>query len=82
MRDRSAIMDFIAQDNVSAAIALDEDFARSALRLRDYPRLGHPGVVTGTRDLIVRRNYRLVYRIEGKMLVILAVVHAKQMWGA
>jgi toxin ParE1/3/4 len=79
-RDRADIFDFIADDNPQAALELDEDFMAAAARLSDFPKLASEGIVPNTREWLVRRNYRLVYRISGDELVIVAVVHARQDW--
>ena len=55
--DRREIRAYIAQDNPSAALALDELLSERAARLIDHPQLGQPGRVAGTRELVAHRNY-------------------------
>ncbi|MBI4984481.1 MAG: type II toxin-antitoxin system RelE/ParE family toxin [Rhodocyclales bacterium] len=78
--DRERIMDFIARDKPLAALALDEDFQAHAERLPANPLLYKPGRVAGTREIVVRPNYVMVYRIEGDCVTVLRVMHAAQMW--
>ncbi len=76
--DREIIFDRIAQDNPGAAIALDEDLMAKAEQARQTPTLYKPGRVKGTRELVVRPNYVMVYRVEGDTLAVLRVLHARQ----
>ncbi|MDP2822224.1 MAG: type II toxin-antitoxin system RelE/ParE family toxin [Sulfuritalea sp.] len=63
--DRERIMDFIARDKPFAALALDEDFEAHAERLTVNPLLYKPGRMAGTREIVARPNYVMVYRVEG-----------------
>ena len=78
--DRDAIFDYIEADNPAAAAALDELFSEKAERLTDHPKLGRPGRVEGTRELVVHENYILVYDIVGDLTRILRVLHAARQW--
>jgi addiction module RelE/StbE family toxin len=77
-----AIYDYILPDNPAAALNVHEEIERTAGLLKDNPRLGHPGRVTDTRELVVPayRNYILVYEIESRRVHILAVMHGRQQW--
>ena len=79
-RDREEILDFIAQDNPLAAIAMDERFVAAVARLADHPLIGRTGLIPGTRELIPHESYRLVYEVEGDTVWILALVHTARMW--
>ena len=80
-QDRSAIYDYIEPVNAPAALALDEMFAKRAGRLVRHPELGRPGRVPNTRELVVHRNYILVYDITDAELVrVLRVLHAARQW--
>lgn len=80
--DRESIFDYIAQDNPIAAIELDEDFMAKAEQARQRPTLYKPGRLKGTREIVVRPNYVMVYRIEddNDTLAVLRVLHARQKW--
>ena len=77
-----AIYDYILADNPAAAIDVHEEIERASGLLKDNPRLGHPGRVEETRELVVPayQNYIIVYEIEAHRIHILAVMHGKQQW--
>jgi len=78
--DRREIREYIAQDNPTAALALDELFSEKAGRLADHSKLGRPGRVVGTRELVAHQNYILVYDVVGDLLRVLRVLHAARQW--
>ncbi|HEX5678472.1 MAG TPA: type II toxin-antitoxin system RelE/ParE family toxin [Alcanivorax sp.] len=80
IQDREDIYDFIEQDNPAAALDLDELFCESASRLIDDPNSGRPGLVPGSRELVVHKHYMLVYDVAGKQVRILSVVHTARRW--
>lgn len=80
LADRAAIMDHIAEDNPAAALALDEDFEAHAERARQEPTLYKPGRMKGTREIVVRPNYVMVYEVNKTAVVVLRVLHAAQQW--
>jgi toxin ParE1/3/4 len=79
--DRKAAIDYIAKDNLSAALSQLDEIEGQTDRLADYPKLGRPGRVKGTRELVVNRTpFIVVYRIKGEMVQILRVLHGAQQW--
>lgn len=78
--DREAIFDYIAQDNPSAALSLNADFDSKAEQAAQRPRLYKAGRVRGTREIVVRPNYVMIYRIDDDGITILRVLHAAQQW--
>jgi toxin ParE1/3/4 len=78
--DRATIRRYIAEDNPDAALRIDELFRKAAAQLADFPQLGRPGRVPGTRELIPHRSYRLVYEIFGDEVVVMNVVHTARRW--
>ena len=82
LADREAILEYIAQDNGTAAIELDEEFEAKAEIARQRPTLYKAGRVKGTRDLGVRPNYVMVYRVLPDAVEFLRVLHATQQWAA
>ena len=80
LADRDAIMEYIARDNPTAAIDLDIEFEAKADNARQRPKLYKPGRVKGTREIVVRPNYVMVYRVSGDLVEVLRVLHAAQPW--
>lgn len=78
--DRREIRAYIARDNPPAALALDELIARSVARLIDHPQLGRPGRVASTRELVVHRNFIVVYDLTDDLVRVLRVLHAARQW--
>jgi addiction module RelE/StbE family toxin len=76
--DRDAIMDYISTDNWSAAIELDDEFEAKVEHAANNPRTYKPGRMPDTREIVVRPNYIMIYRIEGNDIEILRVLHARQ----
>ena len=80
LADRDALVAYIAQDNPSAAIDLDLEFEAKAENARQRPKLYKPGRMKDTREIVVRPNYVMVYRITGDLVEVLRVLHAAQQW--
>ena len=79
--DREAAIDYIAKDNLSAALSQLDEIEGQTDRLANYPNLGRPGRVKGTRELVVNRTpFIVVYRIKGEFIQILRVLHGAQQW--
>ena len=78
--DLMAIVDYISDDNPDAAQALKEDIEAKVSRLRENPRLHRIGRVAGTREMVVRSNYIVVYTDNPNTVSILRVLHAAQQW--
>lgn len=80
LADRDDIMVYIAQDNPAAAIDLDLEFEAKAENARLRPTLYKAGRVQGTREIVVRPNYIMVYRVTKEFVEVLRVLHAAQQW--
>ena len=80
IQDRDDIYDYIEADNPAAALALDELFEEKAALLVGHPGLGRIGRAPETRELVVYRNYILIYDIAGDLVRMLNVVHAARQW--
>ena len=79
-QDRFDIWDTIAADNPHAGARMDALFSDAAASLAEYPKLGRPGVISGTHELIPHETYRLIYEIERETVWILALVHTSRQW--
>jgi len=80
IQDRSEIYDDIQADNPSAALTLDALFSEKVGRLVDYPYLGRPGRVAGTRELVAHPSYILLYDVVDDAVRVLRILHAAQRW--
>lgn len=78
--DLLELVDYIARDNPIAALKLLDELEAKAERLRERPKLYRPGRVDGTREMVVRPNYIVVYTIRAETVVILRVLHAARRW--
>lgn len=80
IEDRHNIMTFIAQDNPLAALELDDEIEEKTAALIKHPRLYKPGRMKGTREMVVRPNYVVVYQDGKQAVTILRVLHTAQQW--
>lgn len=75
LSDRDTIWEFVASDDLFTAQRIDTEFASTVDELAEYPELGRPGLVPGTRELFPVPNYRIVYELNDDEIWILAIVH-------
>lgn len=47
-----------------------------------HPRLYQPERVSGTREMLVRSNYVVVYTEDARAVTVLRILHAAQQWPA
>lgn len=78
--DLLAIVDYISDDNPDAALALLDDIEAKVATLPDNPKMYQAGRVKGTREMLVRRSYIVVYAETRQAVMVLRVLHAAQMW--
>ncbi len=78
--DLFAIVDYISDDNPEAAQQLKDDIQAKVATLAEHPKLYRLGRVAGTREMVVRRNYVVVYAEDARAVTILRVLHAAQQW--
>ena len=80
--DRERIIFFIAQDDPQAALEMDDLFTAAADSLATFPTRARLGRVHGTRELIVHKNYILVYGFDedAAAIYIKAILHASRQW--
>jgi toxin ParE1/3/4 len=78
--DLLAIVDYISDDNPDAAQRLKDEIEAKAAKLPRHPKLYRPGRVTGTREMVVRSNYVVVYAEDARAVSILRVLHTSQHW--
>ena len=78
--DLMAIVDYISDDNPDAALALMDEIQGKVEQLPAHPKRCRPGRVNGTRELVVRPNYIVIYTETPAVVTVLRVLHAAQMW--
>ena len=78
--DLLTIVDYISDDNLDAAQRLKDDIETKAAKLPEHPKLYRTGRIAGTREMVVRANYVLVYKEDTRAVTILRVLHAAQQW--
>ena len=81
IQDRDAQLDYIAQDNPTAAVSQGDRIAEQIEILQQHPQMGRPGRKQGTRELVISRTpFIVVYRIKAKRIELLRVLHGAQQW--
>ena len=78
--DLLAIVDYISDDNPDAAQALKDEIEDKASRLLGHPQMYRVGRIDGTREMVVRPNYIIVYADNAAAVTILRLLHAAQQW--
>ena len=78
--DLLAIVDYISDDNPDAAQALKDEIEAKTSRLPDNPHLYRVGRVDGTREMVVRPNYIVIYAENTIAVTVLRVLHSAQQW--
>lgn len=75
-RSQTEIVDYIADDNPTAAISVKERIEQATAHLSANPRMGRQGRIDGTRELIVSGlPYIIPYRLRFGRVEILDVIH-------
>lgn len=78
--DLLAIVDYLSDDNPDAAQRLKDDIEAKASKLPEHPKLYRAGRVPGTRELVVRSNYVVIYTEDADTVTVLRVLHGAQQW--
>ena len=71
------IIDYIADHNFAAAVELTLAIEVATSALPANPHLYRFGRMPGTREIVVRPNYLVIYQVTDQ-IDILAVLHARQ----
>ena len=81
-RNRFDQLDYIAEDNPLAAAEQDEEIERQVDMLVQHPKMGRPGRMKGTRELVVSRTqFIVVYRLKGtRRIEVIRLLHSSQHW--
>ena len=74
-------LDYIAQDNPLAAIGQDEEIERQVSMLLQQPKMGRPGRLKGTRELVISHTpFVAVYRLQANRIEVIRLLHSSQQW--
>lgn len=81
-RNRFDQLDHVARDNPLAAADQDDEIERQVNMLDEHPKLGRPGRVKDTRELVISGTpFVLVYRLTGTQRIeVLRLLHGSQHW--
>jgi toxin ParE1/3/4 len=81
LRDIKEAGDFIASDSPEAAERMAERIKETVEYLLEYPNMGRPGRVAGTRELVVSGTpFIVVYRAAMTTVQILRILHHARNW--
>ena len=78
--DRETVWEYISSENLTAAARMDERFSKAVEHLAANPRIGKPGQIAGTRELLPHEHYRLIYEVDGDTIWILTIIHIARRW--
>lgn len=78
--DLFSIVEYVSEENPDAAQRLLDDISAKVSKLSDFPKVGRPGRVDGTRELVALANYIVVYQEDSNSIRVLRVLHAAQKW--
>jgi addiction module RelE/StbE family toxin len=73
-----SIIDHISEDSPAAAVEVAQTIRARAATLATYPNRYREGRIPGTRELVVKPNYIVVYRVKADRVEILRVRHARR----
>ncbi len=76
----AAIAEYIEQDSPIRAQSFVLELREKVNALVQFPAMGHPGRVLGTRELVVHENYIVPYRLRGDVVQVLRVHHVAKRW--
>ncbi len=79
--DREAIFDYIEADSPQSAVSVDDRIQVCVENLKQFPEMGRPGRIEGTRELVISNTpYIAAYRVSGETVRILRLLNGAQQW--
>jgi toxin ParE1/3/4 len=73
--------EYVAEDNRGAAQQQSLAVVRAVEQLAQFPEMGRPGRVAGTRELVIQGTPLLVaYTVRRDRISVLAVLHGARRW--
>lgn len=81
LSDLLQIVDYIADENISAAINLSNEIKTKVGKLGENPYMFKRSPrLNGLREMVVHPNYIVFYRVTYQSVEIINIVHAKRQW--
>ena len=80
LQDLNAIHCFIARDSEHYALSFLEELVSQPEKLVEFPEVGRIVPEYELKDIreLIFQNYRLIYKVEDLLIIILAVVHVRR----
>lgn len=75
LQNLEVIYEYVAKDNLDAALQLVTKIRGAVRQLEDFPLMGRIGRVKETREIVVS-PYIMIYRVNGNFVEILRVLHS------
>ena len=76
----AAIAEYIEKDSADRAKSFALEIQAKTNSLAEFPDIGRPGRVIGTRELVIHPNYIIPYRVRADAVEILRVHHVARRW--
>lgn len=79
--DLLKIVEYVADENMSAAINLSNEIKAKVSKLGEHPNMyKQSSRVNGLREMVVHPNYLVFYRVTSQSVEIVNIVHTKRQW--
>ena len=81
--DLNELFDYLLERDPTAALRVYDAIRERVGQLTEYPGLGRPGRVAGTRELVIARTpYIVAYMVDRRLdaVIILRVLHGARRW--
>jgi toxin ParE1/3/4 len=80
LRNLEQAYEYISKENPAAAHQTVQKIQSAVNQLSNYPLMGRPGRLEGTRELVTTTSYIVTYRVRGDAIEILRVLHTSRRW--
>ena len=78
--DLERMCDYVARERPEAARRLALDVLHAIEGLCAFPNRGRPGLVQGTRELVLTRPFLAVYEVREEEVQVLRILHGARQW--
>ncbi len=79
--DLTKLRRYIEEQDPGAASEVATRILEAVGQLEQFPGIGPPGRIAGTRELVIKRTpYLVVYRIGREAVHLLRIFHTRQKW--